>query len=155
MYRIKNLFILLVLISLVFSCDLLFQNNDDSINYTMDENYAGDWYADYVDPNGDDPDYEGIIYDGVSIYSFTDTSLSISICFNFGFQVEVGRGTINKISETTMEYQVTHEWDPPKDPNGKLKEVNRQARVVNYSVSEDGTTLTFDGETYSSIDPRE
>ncbi len=148
MYRIKNLLMLLVLIPLFFSCDLMFNDDEDSsINYTMDEDYAGDWYTEYVDPD---------VGDSVLIYSFTDTSLSISIyIYSLGMRIEVGRGTINKISETTMEYQVTHEWSGPGGMGGSLVKVDRQLRIVDYSVSLDGTTLTFDGETYSSTDPRD
>jgi len=99
---------------------------------SMNEDYAGTWYLDLL----------GIKYD------MTDTSYETAVYADIFGYVNLTKGTITKLTATTIEMQQTHEW------NGfSWDEVSVEADEVVFSLSADGHTLTMDGVDLSDTDP--
>ncbi|MDC7223120.1 MAG: hypothetical protein PQJ60_05220 [Spirochaetales bacterium] len=140
---------LIVLCFGFYSCSF-FEEDDSSgssdttsSSDTTDEEYAGVWYTDYTDAT---------YGDGVMIYDLKDSSFSIYLYFySLGFNIEVERGTLTKLSDTQVEYQATYEYD---FSTLSLVASDEASRTVDYSLSSDGSTLVFDGTTFSDTDPR-
>ncbi|MDC7231925.1 MAG: hypothetical protein PQJ58_01740 [Spirochaetales bacterium] len=139
MHKTKWLLLLMAVSLFFISCD------DGSDELTMNEDYAGTWYSGVMNFN----DGFG---DQILIYSFTDTTLSISTyIINLGMEVEVEIGTVRKISDSLLEYQSTQEYDSEQMA---LVDSNADPEEVEYSVSDDKSTLIYDGMPLSDTDPR-
>lgn len=93
---------------------------------SMNEDYAGVWYIDL-----------GSL--GYTKYDMTDTSFVTSWYIEGFGDTNLYKGTITKLTVSTMEMQETHEW------NGlSWDEIDEEADIVTFSLSSDGHTLTMD-----------
>ena len=101
---------------------------------SMNEDYAGTWYFDLG--------FSAIQYD------MTDTSYVTSTYTGIFGSINLTKGTIKKLTDTTLEAQETHEW------NGlSWDEVDVESDEVTYSLSSDGHTLTMAILDYSDTAP--
>ncbi|MBF9014929.1 MULTISPECIES: hypothetical protein [unclassified Oceanispirochaeta] len=78
----------------------------------------------------------------------TDTSYVTSTYTGIFGSINLTKGTIKKLTDTTLEAQETHEW------NGlSWDEVDVESDEVTYSLSSDGHTLTWDGINLTDSEP--
>lgn len=137
-------FIYILLIGVILSCDNDTESSTSGrtvLTGTTNEDYAGEWFTSYTDE---------VWGEGLLIYNISDTAFIVDIyLYSLGWPIEIETGTLTKLSETEVEYQATKEY-----VDNTLVAATSDARIVEYELSEDGSSLLFDEKEFSSTDPR-